>query len=448
MTPALEVNFDGLVGPTHNYAGLAVGNLASMANRGRKSSPRNAALQGLDKMRLVMELGVPQAVLPPHERPDLQFLRAMGFCGSDKAILASAAHDSPLLLANCYSSSAMWAANAATVTPSADAADGKVHFTPANLLSELHRSMEPPFTTRILRKIFHEAKHFIVHDPLPAAWALRDEGAANHLRLTPSHGRAGVEIFTFDSGVPYLPLEQPHHFPARQSLGASLAVRRRHKLNVDRSIAVQRSRPCIDAGAFHADLVALGNQDVLIYHQQAFERNAFRPIRLAYHRQFGAYPRLVEIAEDDLSLAEAVKTYFFNSQLVTLPDGSMVLIAPEECRTFPAAKALMDRLMGQGLFKRVEFVDVRQSMSNGGGPACLRLRVVLTPTELASIQQSVLLTPKLHRQLVAWVKKHYRDSLVPADLADPSLMRESRSALDELTKLLQLGPIYNFQLQA
>lgn len=445
MTYAQEVNFDGIVGPTHNYAGLSFGNLASMKNRGRKSHPRQAALQGLNKMRLLMELGVPQAVLPPHDRPCLSFLRALGFRGSQRSIIRSAAHDNPLLLANAYSSAAMWAANAATVSPSADTPDGKIHFTPANLLSELHRSIEPLITTRILRRIFDNPKCFIVHDPLPATWAMRDEGAANHLRLAPAHGSPGVEIFTFDSGMPYRPLEHPHLYPARQSLGAGMAVRHRHGLYEQQAFGVERSAQCIDAGAFHTDLVVMGNQDVLIYHQQAFDRQAVALMKSAFHHLTGGYPRLVEIAEDNLSLADAIATYFFNSQLVTLPDASMALIAPDECRKHPAAKTQIDWLKSRGFFNRVEFVNVRESMSNGGGPACLRLRVVMTKREFAAMHQGVILTPKLYDQLVAWVHKHYRQTLVPKDLADPGLMRESRRALVELTRILKLGPIYDFQ---
>ncbi len=446
MIPAVELNLDGMVGPTHNYGGLAAGNLASMRNRGRKSYPRKAALQGLDKMRLLMELGVPQAVLPPHERPYLPFLRALGFRGSDQAIIAKAAKDNPLMLANCSSSSAMWAANAATVSPSADTFDGKVHFTPANLLSELHRSLEPVVNTRILRALFANTRYFTVHDPLPGAWALRDEGAANYLRLAASHGGKGLEVFAFDSGLPYQQQEYLHRFPARQSLGAGIAVRHRHCIREDQAVGIQRAGECIDAGAFHADLVAMGNLDVLIYHQQAFDRSSIAVLRKACHRLIGAPPRIVEIIEDNLSLKDAVQTYFFNSQLVTLSDGAMALIAPEECRSHPAAKAQIDLLQQQQLFRSVEFVDVRQSMLNGGGPACLRLRVVLTKKELAAMHQGVRLTPQLYNQLTHWVQKHYRESLAPADLADPALLRESRKALDELTAILQLGSLYDFQL--
>src|SRR5664279_2917679 len=178
-----EYNFDGIPGPTHNYSGLATGNIASEHNAGFAANPREAALQGLAKMRALATRGFPQAVLPPHERPFLPTLRALGFTGTDAAILHGAARDAPSLLAACSSAAAMWVANAATVSPSADTADGRVHFTPANLVSHFHRSLEAPTTTAILRAIFADAAHFAVHDPLPAAPQLGDEGAANHTRF-------------------------------------------------------------------------------------------------------------------------------------------------------------------------------------------------------------------------------------------------------------------------
>src|SRR3954452_5609402 len=144
MNPtAFEINFDGLVGPTHNYAGLSYGNVASMKNKASVSSPKQAALQGLEKMRLLAGLGVKQAVLPPHERPHLATLRALGFSGSEAGVLGAAQKEAPALLAGACGSSNMWPPNAATVSPSAASADGRVHFTPANLISQFHRSIEP-----------------------------------------------------------------------------------------------------------------------------------------------------------------------------------------------------------------------------------------------------------------------------------------------------------------
>jgi succinylarginine dihydrolase len=127
---AREVNFDGLVGPTHNYGGLSLGNLASQNNAASVSRPREAALQGLAKAKALAAMGLVQGVLPPHERPFLPVLRARALAGDDGDVLRAAWRADPRLLTNACSSAHMWAANAATVSPAADTGDGRVHFTP------------------------------------------------------------------------------------------------------------------------------------------------------------------------------------------------------------------------------------------------------------------------------------------------------------------------------
>ncbi|HEX5243182.1 MAG TPA: N-succinylarginine dihydrolase [Tepidisphaeraceae bacterium] len=447
MPLAHEVNFDGLVGPTHNYAGLAYGNLASTKNRNTISHPRAAALEGLAKMKFLMDLGLKQAVLPPQERPDVMTLRRLGFAGSDAQILEKAAREAPMLLASCSSASSMWAANAATVSPSSDTSDGRVHFTPANLASQLHRSLEAKEISRILRAIFQEESAFAHHDPLPAAPALGDEGAANHTRLASEYGDAGLEIFTYGrSASGDLPI--PKRFPARQSLEASAAVARLHQADARRLIFVQQNPIAIDAGAFHNDVVAVGNLNVLLYHQAAYaDARAFTvEVKTKFASLAEIEPILIEVSESEVPLAEAISSYLFNSQLVSLPDGSMALICPTECRETTSAWAFLDRLTEMETpIKSVHFVDVRQSMKNGGGPACLRLRVVLNDSEIQQTAQGVFLTAELFEKLIAWVNRHYRESLAPADLADSHLLTESRTALDELTKLLGLGTLYDFQ---
>jgi succinylarginine dihydrolase len=442
---AVEVNFDGLVGPTHNYAGLSHGNLASQRSKHRASNPRAAALEGLAKMKLLADLGVRQAVLPPHERPDVDALRRLGFTGSDADVLYQARRQDPVLLAACCSASAMWAANAATVSPSADTADGRVHFTPANLVSQAHRSLEAPTTSIILRAIFPDPEHFAHAPPLQAATAFGDEGAANHVRLAASHGAAGVELFVYgrcgDGSAP-----APKLFPARQTLEASRAVARLNALPPGRVVFARQNPAAIDRGVFHNDVVCVGNEDVLLYHE-----NAFADLGPLLAELAGRVPGLVPLAvgSAELPLEDAVKTYLFNSQLVTLPDGSMALVAPSECAEHDATQQVIARLLAAGTrLRHVHYAHVRQSMSNGGGPACLRLRVVLTEAELAHVSPGVLLTDALYERLVQWVQRHYRERLAPDDLADPQLLDESRRALDELTRLLGLGNLYRFQGEA
>jgi succinylarginine dihydrolase len=125
----------------------------------------------------------------------------------------------------------------------------------------------------------------------------------------------------------------------------------------------------------------------------------------------------------------------------------MALIAPVESRDNPRTRKFLDDLLNQSTpIRRVHFVDVRQSMNNGGGPACLRLRVQLSDRERSLINPGVFFTDALHESLKSWINRHYRDRLTPSDLADPNLLEESRRALDELTGILKLGSVYPFQM--
>ena len=440
--PLLEVNFDGLVGPTHSYAGLSYGNIASTKSTQALSSPKQAALQGLAKMKALLDMGLVQGVLPPQERPDVIALRRFGFAGSDEEVIGHAAQHPPLL-ALCSSASAMWTANAATVAPSLDAADGRVHFTPANLLAKAHRAIEADATRRALSAIFCDTERFFIHEPLPGGTSFGDEGAANHTRLQGSDG--GVHVFAygrsaFDDGSP-----APQKFPARQTLEASQSVARLHALDPTRVLFVQQRPETIDAGVFHNDVIAVGHHNVLLLHERAFvdQSRVLNALRVLV-------PDLVaiEVSEKDVTVDEAVRSYLFNSQLVRVPNQQgLTLVAPAECQDIPAVRDFLSGLIGEGKpISNMQAFDLRQSMRNGGGPACLRLRVPLTQDEISAVNQACLLTEERYVQLVNWVHKHYREELAPSDLADPALLRESRQALDELTQILHLGSLYSFQM--
>ena len=438
-----EFNFDGIPGPTHNYAGLARGNLAAERNARQAANPREAALQGLAKMRALAERGIPQAVLPPHERPFVPALRSLGYAGADAAIVERAARDAPMLLAAVSSAAAMWVANAATVSPSPDTADGRVHFTPANLAAYFHRSLEAATTTRVLRAVFADSVRFEVHEPLPAAPQFGDEGAANHTRFAVGSDAAGVEMFVYGrsafGGGP-----APEKFPARQTREACEAIVRRHGLDPARVVFAQQNPAAIDAGVFHHDVIAVGAGSVLFCHERAYVDLA--RVLDALARTIGPAFTPIVVEDAELPVAEAVSTYLFNSQLIARPDGRFLLVAPAECREHAATRALLERLVASGSpIAEVLTFDLRQSMRNGGGPACLRLRVALTPDERAAIRANVFLDAALADALEAWIRRHYRDRLRPEDLGDPALLNESRRALDELAQLLKLGSVYAFQ---
>ncbi|GHD43714.1 succinylarginine dihydrolase [Marinobacter persicus] len=445
VTHAVEANFDGLVGPTHNYAGLSWGNVASKTNVNAVANPKEAALQGLAKMKLLADRGYVQGVLPPHERPHIPTLRALGFTGNDADVLAQAAQSAPAVLAAVSSASAMWTANAATVSPSADTGDHRVHFTPANLSAKFHRSIEHEVTGRALKAIFTDESYFAHHPALPSGSHFGDEGAANHTRLCSRYGEPGVELFVYGKAAFNEAAPAPARYPARQTLEASQAIARLHGLTADHTVYAQQNPAAIDAGVFHNDVIAVGNGNALFYHEQAFldEQRVLADIR---QRLAGVELEAVRVSSEDVPLQDAVASYLFNSQLLNTPDG-MLLAVPGECREIETVSRYLDELLlSNGPITSVEVFDVKQSMRNGGGPACLRLRVVLTDDELKAMNHGVLLTDDLYQRLVTWVEAHYRDELTQADLADPMLLEESRKALDELTGILGLGSIYDFQL--
>jgi succinylarginine dihydrolase len=443
---AREANFDGLVGPTHNYAGLSFGNVASQTNEKSVANPFAAAKQGLRKMKQLADLGFLQGVLPPHERPSLRLLRELGFSGSEKNVIERAAKDAPELLAAASSASAMWTANAATVSPSADTSDGRVHFTPANLTSKLHRAIEHEATRRTLQAIFADPTRFMVHEALPGTPALGDEGAANHTRFCSQYGERGVEFFVYGRSE-YRRGPEPVRYPARQTFEASRAVAQRHGLSEDGAVYAQQSPEVIDAGVFHNDVIAVGNRQTLFCHERAFvaQSDVYDQLR-AQLSKTGAQLNVIEVPDARVSVADAVTSYLFNSQLLARADGGDVLVVPQECRENPRVSAYLDDLLASGgPIGEVLVFDLRESMKNGGGPACLRLRVVLNEAERQAVNPGVWIDDALFARLDAWIGKHYRDRLAPSDLADPSLLIESRTALDELTQILGLGSLYDFQ---
>jgi succinylarginine dihydrolase len=408
-----EINFDGIVGPSHNYAGLSLGNLASARNAGSVSQPRAAALQGLDKMRSNIQLGLAQGIFVPQPRPAHPWLAELG------TAIGDAEHH---IAANAMSASSMWAANAATVSPAPDTADGRCHLTVANLKTMPHRSHEWPATLAQLKLAF-ASDAFAVHGPVPPAYG--DEGAANHMRLAPSHGEAGVEVFVFGvSGGP---------FPARQHVEASKAIARLHRLNRARTIFAAQSEEAIAAGAFHNDVVAVANGSVLFAHEKAFaDRDALLEELNAKLPSF----ELVEVPDTEVPLADAIKSYLFNAQLVTPPDGAMTLVAPTECRDTPSVNAWIERhLASNGAIRRVKFVDVRQSMANGGGPACLRLRVQCDP---ADVDPRFLVDGAKLDRLADVIARHWPEQIDSGDIQSPGLVADVERARAALLSSLEL----------
>jgi len=408
-----EINFDGIVGPSHNYAGLSLGNLAATAHAGDVSYPRAAALQGLAKMRGNRALGLAQGFFVPLPRPNAVWL----------AELAADETTDPVLLAGAWSASAMWTANAASVSPAPDTADGRCHLTVANLVTMPHRAHEWPDTLRQLQLAFADSRHFAVHGPVPPSFG--DEGAANQIRLTSAHEKPGLEVFVYGRGG--------GRFPARQHEQASRIVARRHALDPARVLFIEQSPEAIAAGAFHNDVVAVANERVLFAHENAFADpdGAYRAIR-------DKFPDvdIIEVAESAISLAEAIRTYLFNGQLVSLPGGEQALVVPMEAWESTTARRFLDDLIaGNGPIRRVIPVDVRQSMANGGGPACLRLRVVADP---ATVDPRFLLDEARADAIEQVIRTCWPEQIDPADLGNEGLARTVAAARNALLARLDL----------
>ena len=411
-----EINFDGIVGPSHNYAGLSLGNIASASHGGEASYPRAAALQGLAKMRANMALGLAQGFLLPLPRPNDGLLNDLAVGpDTERALLAAA-----------WSASSMWTANAATVSPAPDTADGRCHLTPANLVTMLHRGQEWRDTQAQLRVAFADERHFAVHDAVPPSFG--DEGAANHMRLCGSQDAPGVEVFVY--GKP------GGKFPARQHEQASRAVARLHGLDPARCVFVEQNPEAIAAGAFHNDVVAVANGPVLFVHERAFadQRGAYEAIR-------AVFPALevVEVPEEAVSLAEAIRSYLFNGQLVTIPAGEMALVVPSECQASASVWRWCEGMLASnGPIRRVIPVDVRQSMANGGGPACLRLRVVADP---ATVDPRFLLDEPKAGRIEGVIAEHWPETIEPAQIGDPVLASEVRGARAALLRALGIDEL-------
>lgn len=413
----VEINFDGIIGPSHNYAGLSPGNLASANNAGAVSQPRAAALQGIEKMRANLRVGLAQGFFTPLDRPNKAWLAGLA------TDMASA---EPHIRAAAFSASAMWAANAATVSPAPDTDDGRCHLSAANLLTMAHRSHEWQGTLAQLQLAFADEQHFAVHAPVPPPFG--DEGAANFMRLCPSHGEAGVEVFVYGkSGGP---------FPARQHIEASKTIARAHQLDPNRTLFVQQAEAAIAAGAFHNDVVAVANERVLFTHEQAFEEP-----EATYDAIRAKMPEveIIVVPANRVSLADAIQSYLFNAQLVTLPDGGMALILPTEAQANGNVWSWLEEMIaGNGPIRRLIPVDVRQSMANGGGPACLRLRVVADP---ATVDQRFIADEAKLDRIAEVVSNHWPDEIAPDQLGNPALVAQVQAARMALLKACDLDAL-------
>ncbi|MGZ8363470.1 MAG: N-succinylarginine dihydrolase, partial [Caulobacteraceae bacterium] len=248
-----------------------------------------------------------------------------------------------------------------------------------------------------------------------------DEGAANHMRLSKSHADRGLNVFVVGE-------DKGGRFPARQTVRASQAVARLGGLTSETAVFTPQSDEAIQAGAFHNDVVAVANETLLLAHPQAFEDKAALYERLARVTGFTVFET------EGVTLGDAVKTYLFNSQLITLPGGGMGVVLPAEARASEPVWREVERMRALGLIAEAVVVDVRESMRNGGGPACLRLRVPVSDEAVAAIDQRFLLDEAKWDALGRVVEANWPEALAPADLTNPGLWAQAREAMRALNE--------------
>jgi succinylarginine dihydrolase len=248
------------------------------------------------------------------------------------------------------------------------------------------------------------------------------------MRLASAHGGPGVEIFVH--GV------AGGGFPVRQHAEAGRAIARAHGLDPARTLHIGQSEAAIAAGAFHNDVVAVADGLTLFAHEQAFADPAGFYAEL---RRLLPEVSIVEVPASAVPLGDAVTSYLFNAQLVTLPEGGQALILPAEAReTASVWTWLQEMVAGNGPIRRLELVDVRQSMANGGGPACLRLRVVADP---ATIDPRFLVDNARLDRIAALVERQWPERIAPDQLADPALWEAIERARLALLDVLELNEL-------
>ncbi|AMV32107.1 N-succinylarginine dihydrolase [Pirellula sp. SH-Sr6A] len=443
-----EFNIDGLIGPTHHFGGLGVGNVASESNRNKIAHPRSAALEGLSKIRKLYELGVPQFYLPPPGRPNWDWMMALGFQSQDAKDWSRCAKQFPSLFSSSLSSSFMWMANAATCSSRVDTTDGIGRLVIANLAASLHRGQESPERHHQLRHLFQRLDTIEVIEALPSLVPLRDEGAANAMRCWNPSNHQGIYVFVF--GETYQGITrsiasgetrvQRGVYPSRQTSLASQLIARSLRIPDSRSVFVQQHPQAIDAGVFHNDVIATSHEDFLLLHERAYLDQSTELDRISetFRKECGGELSIFVITEDELPLSEAVATYLFNSQIVTRSDGSWCMFCPIECMTSPAVTQVLQRIQSQEpRLGEIEFVSLRESMANGGGPACLRLRVYASDEEIEQIPLGARIQDESLFYLERLIASEYPDSVQLDDFLDLQLVNHCRRVSEAISQYWQ-----------
>ena len=368
-----QVFIDTIPGPTNHFGGHAVGNIASMNSKNNILNPQKAALEWLEKVKKVAMIGGNQFVLPPQRRP--------------------LTHKKKTLTQSDISSSFIWMANAGLFIPRIDTQLENNQFIPANMKQSEHRNIEHPFHQYWLKKILKYSKcnfHKILD--------INDEGSANSIRLWHKKNQCGVNIFVY--GKPNA------RYPIRQSKSSCEKI-----INITKPrhyILLEQTKEAIDAGVFHNDVIAFGFKNTIICHEKAFsnQKQELKKLKKIFTNSLNAPLNIVEIANNSLSLNAAVKTYLFNSQVIEI-NNKFELICPIEVKENPNSYKITEKWVTNGLFNKVHFVNIKSSLKNGGGPACLRLCLYLNDNEVKKIPTKFKLDKTKYKKISKIILEHY-----------------------------------------
>jgi len=193
------------------------------------------------------------------------------------------------------------------------------------------------------------------------------------------------------------------------------------------------------ACVFHNDVISTAHEHLWFMHEVAFENvdASLGEIEAAYLRQTGRNLRIIVVGSDELPLPVAVQTYLFNSQIITLPKADprepsrFHWIAPQQCEKTLETNQLLQRWQKDRelSLEKVHYVSLQESMANGGGPACLRLRISLNREQLAALPPRIFLDAEQYHRVHDWIVKWYPEQLALSDLADATLVEHFQQAV-------------------
>ena len=366
-----QVFIDCMPGPTNHFGGHAFGNMASMTAKGQHSNPKKAALEWIEKINKLKKIGAYQLILPPHRRPLAHYLKH------------------PQL--NELSSGFIWMANAGHFIPNSDTSKRYHQFIPANMNATYHRKYEHMFNTYWIKQILKNIPHQL-HGPLSSD----DEGAANTVRLW--NKDIGIHVAVYG--------HKNTHFPSRQNEDSIKELQ--EKTNILTLFKLQQKSIAIDHGVFHNDVICFGFKNTLFCHEHAFENQneKLNNLKKIFHQKTNENLTIIEIKESELTLDECISTYLFNSQVI-IQKNNIILLCPSTVKRNNKSLSITNQWQQKGYFSDVQYIDIKSSLMNGGGPACLRLCMYLNGNEIKKIPKQFWASENKIKELTKFINTEY-----------------------------------------